>query len=722
MNQNLFIYLTLHPCYLTSRLYPGNIIVMNHFSTRSTCLILVISLLFDIRKYNVSATGQIPHNISGPKSNGSSSDMSFEEYLESLAASSTENPPSIPGPVSNSSPYTQYPQVHNSAFVASTTTRNAETDLLPGTSPRESDSISSPNSGSLTAGSFPSESRKRKIGKYFQAAKKASEEDKRMRLDLPDQESAKRVRNAFKPNFDQLLKSWTPERARTCQLPQKENFFCGYAETDYLALAIKYQDTAAMKYAKGFINFQEEEAGGGYDGSSLDVSTLLQRVLMDLIMIQDAQTIMDLGEIFPGIFTRVIAFDGTLKNLQNTSLIRIAFDQKKTTALTAMFFSVPPSYIEDFWSLSEESRGYFIEAIAEGVLPLTFKDNISERVRKEMFYTSVTLNNVAAVKQLEEWGLIDLKDTFVDPIDGMTFTAMYYAAYANYTGLFEHLGRKEPSLYFTPTSTGMLPAHVAALNGHIDILKLLSQVKGCFMTTVKDRGIDLTPFAMAWRNNKRAAAECILSQLMGQDSGDQILNRELLTLASWAIVEDSPDWLDFVLEGKHLLIDGRIPGSEFSLLEMVVRGSVDPADQNTKRCSIKCLETVSKMWKELGLPTETFSYTLGVRGSILGLVHPDDIDAFVILIENLGICPNDPIWAFTPNRYSPKDRKLAEINSHSTTFLIRQIELQSRYLLNVAVEKGADPRIVACTGLNASETALKVDNRHAIELLKQFEE
>ena len=670
--------------------------------------ILVTSLLLQTHHFYVSAADKFFQ----ADADNETSDSSLNPESQNIAACITGSPGFYPSSPVYGSPLDYhlnegfarngYPMVHDYAEVASMSPYAAR-DL----------SESSPNFGP----SHPKpESRKRKLEKYFGTNSPSEDKSNSAKVIKPDDESAKQIRNAFKPNFDKLLNSWVP--GLVCELPLKKEFFYGYSPTDYLALAIKYRDVMGMKYSKEFISFQDVPMGQ----TNLYVSPLLQRVFIDLITIQDVPIITTLGENFPGIFTHVISFEGGLKNLNSTSLIRLAFDQKKTTALTAMFFSVPSSYIEDFWNLSDDNRGYFIEAIAEGILPLKGNTCLSERVVRDMFFTSVTLDNIAAVKRLKEWGLIKLTENFTDPLNGLVFTALYYAAHANYTDLFRYLGQIEPILYTIPTSTGMLPVHVAALNGNLDMLKILSEVKGCFTATVIDRGVDLTPFAMAWRNNKREAALYILAQLIDHDLDGQMLYKELLNLASWAILEDNPDWLAIVLEGNHLPIDGRFPGNEFSLLEMVVRGTVDPSDKSTKRCSVKCLEYLSKEWKARNLSVETFCSTLGIRGSILGLVHPDDIDAFIILLDNLGLNPNEPIWLFKPNSYSPEERSQAVANSCRTTFLINTIEQHSTFLVNVAIKRGADPRIVSFLGFNAFESAKLAKNTHAINLLKQFED
>ena len=479
-------------------------------------------------------------------------------------------------------------------------------------------------------------------------------------------------------------------------LPTDTEFILSQDPTDYLALAIEAQNPEAIAACKDFIYLEYS-------------SSYLQSTLIDLILCENTTILEYLGKTYPKIFTHIFSFYEPYSVHSGSSLIRIAVDQRKDKAAIAMFQAVPASVISDFWRSLSTFRGFVIESLETKALNLKAKPGETEfdpAVLKDIFYNCVVSGNLKALEHLCNTTDVDLKTKFEEEKTGMEFSAMYVAAYTGYSEMVTFLGKRCPDLYRIPTNTGMLPIHVAALNGHDKIIKLMDEAApDTFTAKVLVNGIEQTPFSIAIRNKRRVMADIILSFI----DDPKLIKEEMSRLAIWAILDDNPKLLEIYFEYGVGKASGIVEGSKFNVLEMAVHGTFDPAVIESKRCKIKCLEYLIQVWKRLKLPFEVEHGN--VRGSILGLVKPTDIDAFVALVRFGGIDPNAPIIEYSTGADG-------QVLSYTTTFLNRIIAQGATELIPIAIKYGADPRIIDDEGDESIAVSLNHKNDFALKYLE----
>lgn len=502
------------------------------------------------------------------------------------------------------------------------------------------------------------------------------------------------VTTTFDHSFDELRELC--RSGRYYKLPLDEEFVFSRSPSDYLALAIQAHDPEAIALSQQYVELEFS-------------SSYLQSTLIDLILSEDTAILEQLGALFPSIYTHIFVFYGPFAHLSGTSLIRIAVDQGKNRAAIAMFKSVPVSVIGDFWQTINSIKGFVIDAMAAReirITPRVGEAGLSPSVLKDIFYTCVAWGNLKALEHLYESTHLDLTTKFEDEKGEILFTAMYLAAHTGYSEIVAYLGKMCPDLFLIETSTGILPIHAAAANGHADILKICDdQATKTFSMGTEVNGIKQTPFSVAIRNEKRNIADIILSFI---DDPVEI-EKEMGNLAIWAIVDDNPSLLEIYFEYGVGRKDGTVKNSEYTLLEMALIGTSDPEKVKPKGRRIKCLEHLIVLWRRLNIPFEIEHGN--IRGSILGLVNANEIDSFVALVRDGGVDPNAPIIEYTTNAQGKV------ISTNTTTFLNRIIAQGATDLVPIAIRHGADPRLVNDDGDDAIAVAEMVGNRTALDFL-----
>lgn len=492
------------------------------------------------------------------------------------------------------------------------------------------------------------------------------------------------------------------------QIPLDVAFVEENNPANYLALAIEAQDLGAIHFSKNFVE--------------LNCSTAyLQKVLIDAIFQEKTNILEALGNAFPGIFTSIFAFYEPYASYSGTYLVRIAVDRKMKQSALVMFKFVPVSVIGDFWNTVSSMKGFLLGAMKERIIrlrPHAGELGIDHRTLTDIFYICVSVGNLPALEYFIESTDFPLTTMFTDE-NGMSFSAMYVAVHTGNHGLVEYLGQKCPELFRIPTSTGMLPIHMAAVSGDFNLFKIFDdRARDTLTAVVEVGGVKLTPFTIAVRNQNKSRADMILAFL-----GEEAICNEMSKLTSWGIVDDNADLVNFAISSNEYNRNIPIDGSEFNLLEMALLGSITPETGPKKHhSSINCLELLCVDWVRHG---KSFEVTHGnVRGSILGLLLPNDIPAFLALVKIGKIDPNEPIYEYSPDG-----------TVHRTTFLNRIIEQRpadsvqndphkgkeaTAELVRIAVKYGADPRIIDDNGKEASAVALSMRNQFVVDLLRLF--
>lgn len=477
------------------------------------------------------------------------------------------------------------------------------------------------------------------------------------------------------------------------KIPLDPEFVKENDPANYLALAIEARDKEAIFFSKDFVEIYYS-------------TPYLQKALMDLIFQENVDFLDVLGHTFPGIYTSIFAFYEPYTAFSGSYLVRIAVDRKLSKAAMAMFRFVPVSVIGDFWSNIKSMKGPLLAAMQDRSIrlrPLEGESGIDRGTLIDMLYTCVETGNSRALEYFIESTDFPLDISFVDE-HGINFSPMYLAAHFGYPEMVKYLGEKCPELFTKPTSTGMLPIHVAAGSGHMDVIKIIEgKARDTLMAEVDIDGVKLTPFAVAIRNKKRNVADVILAFLDDKDA----IQREMGGLAAWGIQDDNQELLRIAFEYDHSTHEHLINNGRYTLLELAVLGSIDPENVVNDRSSINCLEFLAEVWLRKDL---SFEVTHGkVRGSILGLLPPNDIAAFLVLVKIGRVDPNDPIF-----EYSDVDGSTPFEN----TFLNRIIAKGATQLVEVAIKFGADPRICDEDGNDAMDIAVKYGNQHVIDFLK----
>lgn len=523
-----------------------------------------------------------------------------------------------------------------------------------------------------------------KVDHYAIAAKRRKEAEQELTA------AEKTFENSFQ-ELKELCRS-----GRYHKLPLDPEFVLNRNPSDYLALAIQAHDPEAIAFSQRFVELEFS-------------SSYLQSTLIDLILSEDTAILEQLGATFQSIYTHIFVFFDPFAHLSGTSLIRIAIDQGKNRAAIAMFKSVPVSVIGDFWQTINSMKSFVMDAMVAREIrlkPREGESNLSPSVLKDIFFTCVALGNLKALEYLYESTHLDLTTRFEEEETGILFTAMYLAAHTGYADMVAYLGKMCPELYFIETSTGVLPIHAAASNGHADIIKLCDDhATKSFSMGIEVNGIKQTPFSVAIRNKKRNIADIILSFI--DEPGE--IEKEMSNLLIWAIVDDNPSLIEIYFEYGVGRKDGSVENSKYTLLEMAIIGTNDPEKLEPKGCRIKCLEFLIQLWKRLKLPFEIEQGN--VRGNILGLLKANDIDAFVALVKDGGVDPNAPIIEYC------SDAGGKVLSTNTTTFLNRIIAQGANELVPIAIRHGADPRLVNDDGYEAILVAELVGNDEALKYL-----
>lgn len=479
------------------------------------------------------------------------------------------------------------------------------------------------------------------------------------------------------------------------KLPLDRNFFADRDPSDYLGLAVRAHDAEAIDFCKDLVVLESS-------------SSYLQSAIIDAIIKEETDVIKALGLAFPSIFTSIYAFHPPYDQLSGTSLIRIAVDQNKPKVAKAMLKFIPVAMIGDFWMAIDSMKKFIIASLHTGDINLIPKlegdPGINLRTLTEIYYNCVLECDLEAMDYLLTNTAVPI-DTIFTGDNGMTLSAMFMAAHVGHLGIVSYLYRKCPGLARVPNSMGMLPIHMAAGNGHMDVIKVLSDQSDTLTAEVTISGIKYTPFSLAIRNKKRNVADLIISFIKDQDNGR--IQKEMNGLAYWAILDDNVSLLDIYFDFNTFPSSGCID-KEYNLLEMAILGIIDPkSGTSTKKSSSKkCVDRLIDEWIKHNLPFRIHHEDV-ITGSILGLVYPNDLDVFDALISRAKIDPNVPIYITT------------ETGILRTTFLNRIIALGSNSLVPYAISRGCDPRILDSDGYDALAVATNHENTFVMEFLSK---
>ena len=513
---------------------------------------------------------------------------------------------------------------------------------------------------------------------------RSEEEEKHSSLKLQDE-------------FEKLIEICTDGRYH--QLPLEYHFFKDRDHADYLGLAIKARDPEAIAFSKAYVDI----------GCP---SSLLQNALLDMIVQEDTNIIQALGNVYPNIYSysNIFAFHEPLAYLSGTSLIRIAVDQNRNKAAISMFKSIPVAMIGYFWKTTDLMKRFILDAMKERQIRLKPEEDeqpVTHKVLVDIFHNCVLEGNLEALDFLFESTGIPLTTMFTGENE-FSASAMFIAAHAGYSEMVQYLGKKCKELFYIRNNTGVLPIHTAAANGHLDVIKALSVARDTMTDSVTVLGSSLTPFGLAIRNKKMHVAYLIISSI--EKSED--LEKELKELSYWAILDDNTSLLDIYFEYNSFPASGCVDG-QYNLLEMALTGSKNPKTFQNTKSSIKCLLKLIEIWKEKKL-----SFTISndqLRGSMLALVPPTDLDALHALLKDAHVDPNGQIFEIS--------HQAADGNSFNvkrTTFLNRIIAKGATDLVSFAIKNGSDPRIIDDDGLDAFDTAIKYKNDFVVNLFRSI--
>ena len=488
------------------------------------------------------------------------------------------------------------------------------------------------------------------------------------------------------------------------KLPSYHDEFADLDPSDYLALAIRAHDAAAIDSCKNIVALES-------------ASRFLQTTLIDAIVKDEADIMEVLGTSFPSIFTTFYAFHPPYAHLSGTSLIRIAVDQEKSKVAKAMLKFVPVAMVGDFWQSIDSMKKFIIGALHSGDINLTptleGDTGLAPNVLIEMYYACVLEGDLQAMAYLLENTDVDIKTMFTGT-NGVSLSAMFMAAHTGHSGIVSYLYKKCPELARIPNSLGMLPIHMAAGNGHMDVIKILSAEADTLTAEVTINDIAYTPFSLAIRNKKRNIADLIISFIRDQDNYK--IQKEMTGLAYWAILDDNVQLLDIYFDFNSFPSSGCVD-EEYNLLEMAILGIINPkrtvsSNLKKKTSSKKCLTRLIEEWKKHNLPYRIHHEGV-ISGSILGLVYPHDLDAFLALVKDAGVQPNEPI-IITAKREDGTSYTL------TTTFLNHAISLGATDMVPFAISKGCDPRILDSDGNDAIKIAKKYNNTFILDYFKQI--
>lgn len=506
---------------------------------------------------------------------------------------------------------------------------------------------------------------------------------------IPQQEQTEH-QNRFQ-ELKELCKNGYRQR-----LPLNPQFVEENDPANYLALAIEANDLEAIHFCKQSVDMRCSTA-------------YLQKVLFDLIFKENIIMLDLLGKSFPDVYSAFMVYYQPYAFYSGMNLARVAVEKKAEQSALTMFKYIPVTVIGDFWNHLHNMRKFIMRAIASRSIrlrPAVDELGIDQRILTDIFFNCVNVGNVPALDYFIEQTEFPLTTMYTDA-NGMSFSAMYVAVNTGNQELTSYLGSRCPELFITPTSLGMLPIHVVALKEDVRMLKLFDQLaNNTFTAEVNVRGVKLTPFSIAIRNSKLNIADAILAFLVDAEA----IQNEMSKLTSWGIIDDNPVLLRAAFACDTFTRDIHINGSAFNLLEMALIGSIYPEIDGTKKhSSIKCLEFLCADWVQ---QHKSFLVTHGfVRGSILGLLLPNDIPAFYALVKIGKIDPNEPIYEYQPDG-----------TIHRTTFLNRIVEQGSTDLVPIAIKYNADPRIVDDNGETVLEVAIRTENDFVIKYMNSLYE
>ena len=487
------------------------------------------------------------------------------------------------------------------------------------------------------------------------------------------------------------------------KLPLDQEFLSLRDPSEYLGLAIRAHDAEAIEFCKNLVVLES-------------ASSYLQSSLIDAIVMEDADVLEALGSVFPSIFTTIYAFHPPYAHLSGTSLFRIAVDQEKSKSAKAMLDFIPVAMIGDFWQSIASMKKFIVEALHTGDINLTPKlegdPGILPNILVEMYYTCVLEGDVDAMVYLLETTAVPI-DTIFTGSNGIEISALFMAAHTGNREIVQYLYENCPALAKVPNSLGMLPIHMAAGNGHLEVIKILSKEADTLTSEVVISGIKYTPFSLAVRNQKRNVADLIISFL----HDNSLIQKEMTGLAYWAILDDNVSLLDIYFEFNTFPSCGCVD-KEYNLLEMAILGIIHPKNSassapSKKTSSGKCVDRLIDEWIKHKLPFR-MDFKGVISGSILGLVYPHDIGTFESLINRAKVDPNDRIRITISSKHQNGAAKILE-----TTFLNQIIALGATDLVPFAISKGCDPRMLDSDGNDAIAIALKYRNEFVLNYFRQ---